>query len=210
MALLLLDRGDRRLEALAPCLVEPLPVLLARSRGLSGGLSVELDVLQRGVQLVPLDLVRNQRRDEVVDVRHRSDQDGKRVAVVVPAPPAGGSLDRLPLHDVRPEHRPETLRALSHDHVPRAIDRAGQPAHRIKERAHVALRLPGQRMKDRAHADMRLHQGVDLDLARALEHRRVGADVELDGMLAAAPASGRRRLHQVSLKPGSPPHPRAY
>src|SRR5205814_6382165 len=76
--------------------------------------------------------------------------------------------------------------------------------------AHVALRLPGQRMKDRAHADMRLHQGVDLDLARALEHRRVGADVELDGMLAAAPASGRRRLHQVSLKPGSPPHPRAY
>ncbi|TMD01325.1 MAG: hypothetical protein E6J05_01860 [Chloroflexi bacterium] len=100
----------------------------------------------------------------------------------------------MPAQDVRPDHRPEPLRALAHDHAPAADDRAGQAADGVQERAHVDLRLGGQRMEHRAHGEVCVHEGLDLDVARALQHRRVRAHVQLDGLLPS-PSGLRRRLH---------------
>ena len=50
----------------------------------------------------------------------------------------------------------------------------------------------GQGVQDRAHAQVGLHEGLDLDLARALQHRGVRAHVELDGVPAGPPDFGGR------------------
>ena len=74
------------------------------------------------MQLVPLDLVGDQRRDEVVDVRGGRDQDGQRVTVLVPAAPTGRRFHRLPAEDVGSKDGFEPLRALAHDHRAAAAD----------------------------------------------------------------------------------------
>ena len=89
------------------------------------------------------------------------------------------------------KHGPKTLRALAHDHVAAAADRLRQPADRVQQSAHVGLRVGGQWMEDGAHAQVGLHEGFDLDVARALQHGRVGPHVELDGMLAGPARPGR-------------------
>ena len=143
------------------------------------------------MQLVPFDLKCDEGGHKVVDVRRRGDEHSERVlAVVVPATAAGGRLDPLPAQDVRAEDRLETLRALAHDHAPAVIDRGRQASHRVEERAHVGLRLRRLRMKHRAHEEVGLDERLDLDVARALEHGRVRAYVQLDGVLAA-PARAR-------------------
>ena len=143
------------------------------------------------MQLVPLDLEGDHRGHEVVNVRLGGDEHRQRVlAVVIPTPPPSRSLHRVPVQDVRAEHRAEPLRALAHDDPPASRDRRRQAPHGIEQGAHIGLRLGRERMKDRTHEKVRLDQRFDLDVARALQHGRVGADVELDGVLAA-PTRGR-------------------
>jgi hypothetical protein len=144
------------------------------------------------MELVPLDLVRDESRDEIVDVRRGRDENGERVlAIVVPAAPPGGRFDRLPGMDVGVEHGPKALRALTHDDMPAAADRIREPADRVEQSTHVDLRLGGQRVQHRAHAQVGLHKRLDLDLARALQHGRVGAHVELHRVLAGPARAGR-------------------
>ncbi len=182
-ALVALDRREVGVKGVAPGLAQPPPVVRRRPGGMHRLLAGEVHVLERAVQLVPLDLEGDQSGYEVVDVGARGDQDRERVlAVVVPAAPAGGGLDRLPAQDVVAEHRAEALWALAHDHAAAAVDRRRQAADCVQERAHVGLWLGGKRMQDRAHAEVRLHQRLDPDLAGALEHCRVRADVQLDGV----------------------------
>ena len=203
LALLALDRRQRRVKGLAPGVVQPAPVVLGGACGQARLLTVQLNVLQRAMQLVPLDLVGDKGGHEVVDVGVRRDQDGQgRAAVLVPAAPAGGRFKRLPREDVRAEHRLEALRALAHDHVTAAADRLRQTSHRIKQRAHVGLRLGRQWMEDRAHAEVGLHQRLDLDLAGALQHGRVGAHVQLDRMPAGPPCLGGR-FHRPEYERGT-------
>ena len=200
VAFVFLHELQRRVEALAPGLMQALPVILAGAGGLARRLLGEVHALQRLVQLVPLDLIGDQRRHEVVNVGHGRDEHRERASVLVPAPAPGWSLQRLPLHDVRAEDCLEALRALAHHHVPAVLDGPRQPARRVEERTHVALRLARKRVQHRAHADVRLHQRVDLDLARALQHRRVRAHVELDGVLAASPAGVGGRFHLPTIE----------
>src|SRR5438270_467460 len=65
-----------------------------RHAGLFG---VQAGVAQRPVELVPLDLEADQRRQEVVDVGRRREEHGQRArAVVVPGAAPGRRLDPLP------------------------------------------------------------------------------------------------------------------
>src|SRR5712692_5614774 len=122
-ALVSFDRGESGVEFVAPSLAQAFPVALGGARCVSGGGVVERDVLQQAVQLVPLDLVGDEGRHQVVDVRWRGDQDRKRVATVIPTAASSGRFDRLPAEYVRAEHRSEPLRALAHEHSTAASNR---------------------------------------------------------------------------------------
>src|SRR5258708_8445768 len=127
-ALVSFDRREGGFEFLTPSLAQALPVALGGARCVSGGGVVERDILQQAVQLVPLDLVGDEGRNQVVDVRWRGDQDRARVAAVIPTTASGGRFDRLPAEDVRAEHGSETLWALAHHHSPAASTPAVKPA----------------------------------------------------------------------------------
>ncbi len=198
-AFLAFDLHQGLVEARAPRLPQPAPVVLARACGHARMVAVDRHVLERDVKLVPFNLIGDKRGDEVVDVRVGRDQYGKGGAVLVPAPASRGRLDRFPAENVGPEHSLEALWALTHHHVTAAADGVGQPSDCIEQRSHVGLRLGRERVQDRAHAQMSLHQGLDLDLARALQHRGVGAHVELDGV-PAGPPDFRRRLHRANYE----------
>src|SRR5260370_16352758 len=153
---------------------------------------------------VPLDLEGHQSRDQVVDVGWGWDEDGERVAVLVPPAAAGWRLDSLPAEDVRAEDRSETVGALGHGRAPGSDDRPRKAPDRGEERAHVDLWLARERMQHGAHREMGVNERVDLDVARALQHRRIGADVKLDRLLSG-PTGSCGRLHApVSLE--SRPH----
>src|SRR5712691_8689423 len=87
-ALVALDRGEVRVEVFAPRMVEALPVPFARSRCSSRVGVVEGDVLEKAMQLVPLDLVGHEGRHQVIDVGGGGDEDREGIAAVVPAAPA--------------------------------------------------------------------------------------------------------------------------
>ncbi len=196
-----LDRGEVGVELLAPRLAKAAPVIWRGAGSLPGFLVRKSDVLKRAMQLVPLDLKRDQGRHEVVDVRCRRDQDGQRVlAVVVPAPATRRGLDRLPAHDLRAQDGLESLRALAHDNAAAAADRGRQPPHGVEQRTHIGLWLRGERVEDRSHPEMGLDQRLDLDVTRALQHGRVRAHVQLDCMLSAPTGSGRG-LHEATIEP---------
>ena len=103
------------------------------------------------MQLVPLDLVRDEGGHEVVDVGRGGDEDGEGVATVVPAAAAGRRFDGLPAEDVCAEHRSKALRALTHEHTPAANDRARKASYRVEEGAHVDLGLGREGVENRSH-----------------------------------------------------------
>ena len=61
------------------------------------------------------------------------------LAVVVPAPPPGGRLERRPVVERPDAGARERLGLLAHHDHARAADRVGQPAGRVEERAEVEL-----------------------------------------------------------------------
>ena len=181
-------RGDPlqpRREHLAPCLHELDPVVLhpaQRGRELGRpGPGRDRRAAHPQAQLVPLDLVGDERRDEVVEVGRRGQQHGHRaVAVVVPAAAPGGRLERRPVVERADAVASEDLGLLPHhDHAP-AGDLVGQPADRVEERAEVELLRAGQRVQAGAHRAMRRLQHAQQRLAAGAQQRRVRAVVELD------------------------------
>ncbi len=136
---------------------------------------------QDGVQLVPLDLVGDERRDQVVEVGARGEQDGHRAHPgVEPPAPAGGRLDRIPALERADAGAAEDVRLLPHRDHRRAPDPLREPAHRVQERAQVELARRGQRMQARVHRAVRRLEHPQQRLARRAQQRRVGAVVELD------------------------------
>ena len=116
------ERLAPRLRELRPSRPPPRPAR-PRTRPASGprpagGQSARA---QPQAQLVPLDLVGDERRDQVVEVRRRGEQHGHRaVAVVVPAPPPGGRLERRPVVERADAVAREDLGLLAHhDHARR-------------------------------------------------------------------------------------------
>ena len=152
------------------------------------------------MQLVPLDLVGDERRDQVVEVRGRGEQHRHRPVVAVePAPAAGGRLDRVPLLDPAEARALEDLRLLAHDDHRRLPHARGQPPHRVQEGAEVDLVGRRERMQARVHRAVRRLEHAQQRLARRPQQRRVRAVVELDlvgdqpGRLPQRPARESRR-----------------
>ena len=188
------DDPEGLAEAECPCLLEAGPVLVVGSDGLL--LSARRDLLEERVHLVPLQLVGDQGRDEVVDVRRRSDEGCDRLlAVVVPAAPPGRCLDLLPAEDVDAQLGADRTGALAEDDAAGLGYRRRQPAHRVDQGAHVDAGLGGERVEGALHPHVGLLEGVEANLAGALQHGRVGAHVELDGVPAGPDQVSWRGLH---------------
>ena len=200
---------------LAPGLGELEPVVLgaAEHRGALGGigrlaLPRPVGGAQPQAQLVPLDLVGDERRDQVVEVGRRGEQHRHRPgAVVVPAPPPGGRLERRPVVQRPDPVAREDLGLLPHHDHARVRDRVGQPPDRVQERAEVELLRAGERVQARRHRAVRRLEHAQQRLAARAQQRRVGAVVELDlvgDLLRGARelAAGRRGVGDAQARDG--------
>ena len=180
------DVAQPRAEPLAPRVAQARPVLL-RPTQRGGALRGRHVVAERvrgahlHAHLVPLDLVRDERRDQVVEVRGGGEQDGERaLAVVEPAAPARGRLERLPVLDRADAGALEDDRLLAHhDHL-RVGDLVGQAPRGVEEGAEVELLGGRQRVQARVHRAMARLEHAHQRLAGGAQQRRVGAVVELD------------------------------
>ena len=195
---------DEPAEAVRPGLAHARPVLLGAAARLGDvqrlGVVRQLGRAQQRVQLVPLELVGDERGDRVVEVGRRGQQHGERAAPgVVPASPPGGRLGRLPVLDPAEPGLRERLGLLPDDDHARLVDRRRQAPKGVQERAEVGpLHVVGERVQARAHRGVRRLEHAQQRLARRPQQRRVRAVVELDlvrgqsGGLAQRPA-GRAR-----------------
>ena len=114
------DLVDEPGEPVRPGLAHARPVLLGAAARLGHverlGVVGQLGRAQQRVQLVPLELVGDERRDRVVEVGRRRQQHRERAAPgVVPAAPPGGRLDRLPVLDPAEPGLRERLGLLADD-----------------------------------------------------------------------------------------------
>src|SRR4029077_17203490 len=142
---------------------------------------------EEGVQLVPLDLERDELRNDIVDVGRTGNVNGERLlAVEVIATAAGGSGLHLPALDVDIEQPLEDVGRLTQQDPLDGDDGRRQAAERVDQRAAIGLGGAGLGMQARAHADVRLLEHFELGLARAPQQRPVGSGVELDGVAARA------------------------
>ena len=159
----------------------------------SGGQSLGA---QPQAQLVPLDLVGDQRRDQVVEVGGRREQHRHRpLLVVVPAAAPGRRLERRPVVERADALPGEDLRLLAHDDHARRGDLVGQAPDRVEEGAEVELLRAGQGVQARGHRAVRRLQHAQQRLAARAQQRRVRAVVELDlvgDLLRGARAAGCR------------------
>ncbi len=184
-------------ELRAPCLPQARPVvrLAAELRGALLG-SHALDRPAGGTHaltdLVPLDLERHQRRDEVVDVRHGGKQHRERpVASVVPAPAPRGRLGLRPRLDVH-ANGGERLDVLAHHDQRRPDDAVREAPDRVEERAEVQLVAVGERVQAGSHRPVRWLEHAQPRLAAGAQQRGVRPLVELDLVAEAFAVVGGR------------------
>ena len=198
------DRLHVLLEARAPRVGQPRPVVgraaerhrarlgrRALHRRPAGGQHAPAD-------LVPLDLVGDERRHEVVDVGLRGEQDREHlVAAVVPAPAARRRLDRVPLLEGPDARAAEERGLLAHDDDLDADHRLRQAPDGVDEGAEVDLVALGQRVQRGPHRHVRGLEHAQARLTARAQQRRVGALVELDlvGQVRGGDVRRRRRRH---------------
>ncbi len=197
----LADQAHALAEPLTPSLEQAGPVLGAPTKLARALLGRDVGRARRrpsrgalaDADLVPLDLERDERRHQVVDVRGAGQQHRERpAAAVVPAAPAGGGLRLLPAFD-RDAARAQLLDILAHDYELRPCDPVGQAAHRVEEGAEVELLAGGERMQARAHRHVRGLEYAQLGLAARAQQRRIRAHVQLDLVAQANLAVGEAR-----------------
>ena len=117
------------------------PSALGARRPASGVAVRQVGRAQQHAQLVPLDLVGDERRDQVVEVRRRGEQHGHRAAARRRTSAAAG---RAPRAASQSSIGPIPARAKTSASWPITITRAcqivgRQPPHRVQERAEVEL-----------------------------------------------------------------------
>ena len=167
------DLAEAARERGAPRLLEPLPVVdraAEDARALVGtGEPLRprpADRAQLAPQLVPLDLVGDECRDEVVDVGGRGEQDAPlAVGPLVPLPSPRGRLGGRPVGQ-RQVDGGELLLLLAHDHDTALVDARGKPLRRVQERAEVEILRTGERMQRGLDRDVRRLQDPQLRLTR--------------------------------------------
>ena len=176
-------------ERLAPRLAQAGPVVgaaaeLARAllgRDVRGARRVRpARAAHANADLVPLDLERDERRHQVVDVRGAGQQHCERAGTaVIPAAPAGGGFGLLPGLD-RDAAGGQRLDVLAHDDELGAGDPVREPADRVQERPEVELLARGERVQARSHRHVRGLEHPQRGLTARAEQRRVRAHVQLD------------------------------
>ena len=180
------DQPHAFLEAVAPRLAQPFPVVRRAAESLGAGLGRRLALRWPArrplahADLVPLDLERHERGDQVVHVRGARQQHRVcAVARVVPAAPPRRGVGLVPVvdHDAVAS---EDLRLLAHDHELGSRDPVGQAADRVDQGAEIGLVGVGQGMQARAHLAMGRFEHAQVRLAARAQKRVVGALVELD------------------------------
>ena len=174
----------------------------------NGLVSVEVLDAKQGMELVPLDLQRDQLRDHVVDIGRTGNIDRERVfaVVVVTAAPARRAL-HLPALDIHSKPSLEDLGGLAEHDAPGVDDRGREPAERIDERARVGLRRTGFRVKNRAHSDMGLLEDLQLGFAGAAQQRVVGPRIEINGVASRAAFVDRIAIRHQGYYPVPFPKP---
>ena len=166
------------------------------------------------MKLVPLDLVRHQRRDHVVQVGGRGDRDGqRRGAVPVPLAPPARRRDAPPAPRCRRRWRgeicsgswPSTTRST-------AAMQDGSRCDGVDEGAGIGLVRVGARVEARPDPLVGRLEGAHRHVARRAQDRGVGPDVQVDGVAAddlvgldrasrpADPPLGRRRRAWTDLR----------
>jgi len=157
------------------------------------------DRLQQPVQLVPFDLVGDQDRDQVVDVRATRDVGRQRVlAVEHHAAAASRSRYRRPgLNVVIAIIAKHAIRLAHHNQVDIGHARR-QPHNRIEHRRRIRLWLARVDVQRRVHRHMCLDQRVELHRVAGTQQRVVGADIELD---LFASRLGYCPVHSMSSAP---------
>jgi hypothetical protein len=198
------DPAQRRPELGAPAALEAAPVVgrdpqlptdpLERVR-IGGPLAFDEGsdgrrFLQPRVQLVPLDLVGDQGRDDVVDVGRAGHVHRQGVgAIVVPLAAPRRRLHRLPCLDVGAEGPGEMLGELPEHHPLDGARDGRQAVDRVDEGTRVRGGAGRAGMQARVDVAVRRLEGAQADLARTAQDRAVGAHVQLDLV-----AAGRRPL----------------
>jgi hypothetical protein len=137
------------------------------------------------VELVPLDLVGDDRRDQVVQIGGGGDVGGEgAVAVVEPAATATGGGDGGPAVHAVEAGAGEGAGGLT-EHDPADVDDPGREAlGRVEEGVHVGFGFGGAGVQRRGGGQVGRFEAGDADRAGALEQGGVGADVEVDLALA--------------------------
>ena len=177
------------------------PVLLGAADGLGDveRLRVlrQLGGAQQRVQLVPLELVGDERRDRVVEVRRRGQQDRERArARSRTSGAAGPGASTASQSSIRPK----PARANASDSCPTTITvacqiDAGSRRSAYRNAPEVGrLHVVRERVQARAHRRVRGLEHAQQRLARRAQQRRVRAVVELDlvGGLAQRGTAGER------------------
>ena len=196
------DLQQTRAGAAAPRRVQALPVrprAAEQLRGLVRRRRRRAGHAQAGTQLVPLDLVGDERRHEVVEVRGRGQQHREAaVTGVVPVAAPGRGAERRPVGGEAEAGLRERLGLLAHDDQTCVRDRVREAAGGVDEGAQVDLVRRRVRVQRGAHRAVGGLEHAQQRLPRGAQQRRVGAVVELDlvGELAggrADRAAGRCR-----------------
>src|SRR5207302_9362252 len=118
------------------------------------------------MQLVPFDLKRDERRNDIVDVGRAGHMHRQRArAVVVPLTASRGRLHRLPILDAGAESLGEVLWQLTEKYPLDRADDRWQPVDRVDQRASVDVGAARARVEAGIHVAMRWLECAQVDLA---------------------------------------------
>ncbi len=138
------------------------------------------------VELVPLDLVRGQDRDQVVDIGGRRDERReRRAAVPAQRAPAAARAHRGPALDIESGLAELTVVLAEHDAAD-ARHALGQPARAVRECREVRLGILGAEVEARPSVAMRLLERAHADIATRPQERVIRPDIEVD-LVAGGP-----------------------
>ena len=119
--------------------------------------------LQQRVQLVPLDLVGGQDRDQIVDVRAAGDEHRQPMRAVEVHPAAASRrVDTLPVRDRIIGVDKRLLQLTEQDEIDFG-HAGGQPQAGVDQRGNVRLRAARVNVQRRLHRHVAFHQRLDLE-----------------------------------------------
>ena len=195
------DSGDEVPHPGAEQHRQPGPVVLfdLEQRGRLGQERLRIQIgglTEPGMGLVPLDLGRDQDRDQVVEIRAAGecDRQGPAGAVPPPATAAGGGHHRPPVGGLGAASPKKPVGVLAQADVLKLKHHRRQTMEGVEEGSAVEPLLCPQGVQRGLHLQVGALQHLEADLPRRAQHRPVGADIEPYPLLARHSVASARRL----------------